>query len=697
MRQPVFIENLNAARLLQAVFLKLFFKTGPLVVNGELFILYEVSRPAQVLVASLRALRYPVAIRVLDYDFFDDVRQPGRPRPIDESYTHAPPHLVEAVERNPEYARGVRLESKKPSHERYIGAYLSKRIYLELSGAVRSVLVTEWYSKIKLGERHLNPALFIERTWLFSPLSEYAGGKGVKLHPLPKRPTFWKDTIKSCRELLRYVVYGLRNIPRVDTPSGQKRPPRIAVEMYFNGIGQSKIVNTDLFWYRRPSLPPHQVAGYFVHAQDQPVGNRLERLKRLGIEGIDRSQFLQLVYGVQPKASFSKSISSRGDQFPKTGDRIFERSLRTAIRDFYSEYAKWIRFFSATGTRLHVSTTDHFPESEALHAAIEDIGGISVSIQRSIECEPRVFRRSVVDVHLSFSKTGAESERLSGSTVRQFVTAGYLFDDAFPEAREKALEFVSQLRSRGSSFILCFLDEATSIFMDRKILGGGRQTQSDYRFLCDRLSDDPTFGLVLKPKRPETLPERLGPVWSRLKGFIDSGRCILLSGQGIDERYLPCVGACAADLAVGLLDGATAGLECALAGVKTVLIGHGADRDIFRRLPKGRVVFDTWEELWPAIEQLRAHPADSLIGNWEPILEEFVSMRDGRASERMGKYILSLHQALAAGQSREDAMEHAKQLYTRTWGEGMITPIGAPLPKDCLANAGVEWAEAGSR
>ena len=373
---------------------------------------------------------------------------------------------------------------------------------------------------------------------------------------------------------------------------------------------------------------------------------------------------------------------------------MIARVLQAYAGNFYLEYHRWSRLFSASGVRVHVSSCDVFPESEAQRAALADLGGVSISLQRSIEREPDpyVHRRTVTDVHFAFSQAQAEREQLSGSRVRQFITAGYPLDDAFPAASTCAQGLRAQLRTQGVVFSVCFFDENHGIH--RKWHGGTRQIQADYRFLCDRLLEDPTLGLILKPKHRGSLPQRLGLVWPRVQRLIDDGRCLLLDGPSLDERYLPCVAALASDVAISLAGGSTAGLEGFLAGTRTLLIRHGVRPGIFGCLP-GSVLFETWEELWKAVERLRDNPSDRQTGNWAPIVENLASCRDGQSAQRIQAYITWLYHALATGKTREEAMDDAGRRYAAAWGADLVAEITRPLM--AVGSSVIRWPFPGAK
>jgi len=644
----------------------------------ELLVIERIPPGARLAAFLLRACGFRLTVRELDFDFVDDVILPDGSRAIEQIYFKTAPVLVRRVEADPEYGPSITFGVRSPSHEPYARAFLAKRILSEAHLSLRSIMFASWYCRTKLAGASARSVLHVKGGWLFEALAEHAERWNVELRLQPEMRLPWREGGRRVRSWGKAVVLRLKVfLPARPQSAGQV--PRVAAEMCWNGISLEPLVHTEFFWYRKPTLPSGVLFGYFAHPKDQPTGERQALLEAAGIGWVDKAALRRLMVTPSrdrkpaPRAAWPGGIVPRGPM---------RAAVQARLEEFYSEYDRWHRFFMATGTRVHVSTYDVFPASEAVHAAIADAGGVSVSIQRSIERDPYVLRRTVTDVHFAFSKAQAERERLSGSIVRQFITAGFPYDDVFEAARARGREIAAGLRGRGVRFILCFFDENDGMRLHRKWLGGQRLIQGDYSFLCGRLEADPALGLVLKPKRAETLAQRLGPVWPRLQRLVQAGRCMILSGRAPDERTLPCVGACAADLSINLLYGGTTGLESYLAGTPALLIRHGVDLGLFERLPKGSVVFDSWEELWEAVEQFRADRNDPRIGNWEPIVEEFASLRDGRGADRINQYLVWLYNAFASGKNRDQALEEAREQYQRRWGDEWITEIrqGGPVP-----------------
>lgn len=673
----LFVENLN---LLQLLLLSASALRGGPSVAVRFLVIDRAGWGVQGLARLLQVLGLPVRVEVLEFDFVSDVLLPDGRRAIDEIYYSGGPAVFTRMEGDPLYELAVRRGALKQEHIPWIRAYLAKRIFSETYRGFRNVHVASWYCRTRIPEAGSGVALVQASGYAFEFLATYAADWGIPMKPMPIGHSLAKRLFRRIRSWAKGAlgIFQRARSGRRPSPGRSVQSARVAVEMYMNGSGGDPLYNSDLFWFKPFLFPRGTLLAYFAHSHDQPTPERSVRLKADGIEPVGRQALRALMNAslwrrTRASSSYGPYAKPPGAASVRRSQLALYRTLREYIAEFYLLFDQWLSFFSATGTRIHVSSSDVFPESEVLHAALAEAGGISVSIQRSIELEPYLFRRTVVDVHFAFCRNQVQREAQSGSSVRQMVVCGYPFDCAFEAARKQGQQLRATLSSRGVRFAVAFFDENDGI--QPKRFGGKAQVQGDYRFLCERLETDPSLGLFLKPKRPETLPDRLGSVWPRLRCLIDSGRCIYLGGDSIDRRYLPCVAACAADAAINLAGGATAGLESFLAGTRTLLLRHRVDAGIFGRLPEGTVVFDDWWDLWAAVERLRRDPQDPDIGHWGPILEECASFRDGRSAERIAAYLGWLFEILRSGRGRERALQGAARRYEVAWGQGLVSEV----------------------
>jgi hypothetical protein len=235
------------------------------------------------------------------------------------------------------------------------------------------------------------------------------------------------------------------------------------------------------------------------------------------------------------------------------------------------------------------------------------------------------------------------------------------------------------LNDRGAQYVMAYFDENSTD--DSRWHTGHEFMRENYIFLLEKLLTEPWFGLVLKPKFPSTLRQRLGHVSDLLDRGLATGRCYLVEAGVLHGSYPPALAALASDVAVhGHLCAATAGMEAALTGVPTLLMDReGWPFSPLYRLGIGRVVFTEWQELWKALVEHRTTRCGIPgFGVWSTMLDELDPFRDGRAAERMGTYVHWLMEGFKAGHNREVVMAEAAERYCAAWGRDKVTVVNHP-------------------
>lgn len=359
-----------------------------------------------------------------------------------------------------------------------------------------------------------------------------------------------------------------------------------------------------------------------------------------------------------------------------------ERWVRQEALSYNSYFRYWFDFFSQNNAKAYVSWYKYDASHFVITDAMRQAGGITAIYQRAFEELPSCETAVTADIVFGFSNSCAEIERLSGSDIGYHVTVGYMGDHRFSLARQEAERVRSQLKSSGAKRILAFFDEGSSD--DERWLMGPDAVREDYIFLLEKVLANNDFGLVIKPKKSAAaLQKRLGPVFELLEKAKKTGRCFIFEGGDLHNFYPPVAAALASDIAVhGHLWAATAGVESALAGVPTLLL----DRDGWTvsklyKLGRGRVVFNTWNDLWNACEDFWAHgQAATQMGDWSALLEEIDPFRDGRAAERIGTYLEWVLNGFKAGLKRDVVLADAVEQYAKKWGHDKITSFSQKTP-----------------
>ena len=181
--------------------------------------------------------------------------------------------------------------------------------------------------------------------------------------------------------------------------------------------------------------------------------------------------------------------------------------------------------------------------------------------------------------------------------------------------------------------------------------------------------EDETIGLIVKPVYPKTLYKRIASVSDLIEKAKETGRCVFIDrGSYVTEQY-PTEAAQAADLCVGLLLSGTVAIESYLSGTPTVFLDlEKLYSNPIYQWGKGKVVFDSLDDLFSAIRRYRENPISVPgFGDLSDWVKDRDTFKDGNASLRMGQYISWLFEKFKEGRTRENAIEYANQKYAELW------------------------------
>lgn len=580
--------------------------------------------------------------------------------------------------------------------------YLAKAL-IRIDLADRDVLwrLLLWVQGCAWWVKHREPSgavaeLFIEARPWFQIIARHIAKLQITVVevPAPFRPWAWarqllhpefKAWVRHVqaqwipRKVVVRLVQGLRDGRRPAHEAPGPGGPRIAVD-YFGHLNLTVPERySDLFFWQQSALSGSDLLLCFKLPRDPLDEQKWAQLSEQGIDAVALNPCATTL----PTAAHLHRPRLRWRR-----NKLAAPSLRRVptrevawLRERHTDYETlrrfWTDLLAARRIALYVTWFKYDESHCAIADAVEQRGGITAMYQRSYQWAPSVYTTTAADVFFGFSRQEAETERQSGSVIPYYVMTGYLGDHRFPLLREEARRVRETLQRHGARHILAFADENTLVNSDW--YEGHEVMQRQYAFLLEKVVSEPWFGLVIKPKVPSTLRQRLGPVAELLRRGEATGRCHLYTDGVLHGSYPPAASALAADVMVhGDLHAATAGIESALAGVPTLLFARPGwpIGPLCEGLGLGRVIFSDWEALWESCVEhwTRPHGVPGL-GDWGSQLDTFDPFRDGRAAERMGTYLQWLLEGVRAGFSRETVMADAAERYTERWGKEHIVRI----------------------
>lgn len=280
----------------------------------------------------------------------------------------------------------------------------------------------------------------------------------------------------------------------------------------------------------------------------------------------------------------------------------------------------------------------HYSLSEAMQLVAPKIGVTTIAYQYSNMGIVSPMMMSTADKFLTFSHMYRRLYDVDGISPREFLVTGYLYDGISCYVRHKARAHRDNLSRAGAKFVVCYFDE--SVQGDHWGLVSKADHLAELHVFAQAVLGDPTFAVIVKSQFMFNSPSQLYPCDDLIQKAKATGRYLeLMEGQHRNDVY-PTEAALASDLCIGHKFGATAALESAIAGVRTILLdSYGVSAFWEDILAKSDIVYPTLERLMHAVACYRMAGLNSGLGDWSSILDHFDPYRDGKAADRLREIV----------------------------------------------------------
>lgn len=242
---------------------------------------------------------------------------------------------------------------------------------------------------------------------------------------------------------------------------------------------------------------------------------------------------------------------------------------------------------------------------------------------------------TTADKMLTFAPTYHKRWMCDTIGPKEFIDIGYIYDTSFKYVRERACSYRSQLKESGAEFIICYFDENSN---DNKYRLISKQDHcSEILDLLKLVLDDHSIGLVIKTQFQWNLPQNYKSVESVLNAAKATGRYIELKYGCKRNIVFPAEAALAADIVIGHYVGATASLEAALVGSRSILLNpYGMKGENDALYTQADIVYPSMASALKAVRSFRSDSSEHTgLGDWSAIIDQFDPFRDGNAGHRM--------------------------------------------------------------
>lgn len=578
---------------------------------------------------------------------------------------------------------------------RKIVLFFEKIVAEEINDKVVFVHAAKWHADNKIISNEKSVIFFLEKDLWSDYLCRYMSRLGIR--PIEYRTIInssYLIYLKQGKDILLSKIKSLLNISTTISHTNRDKAINIK-EKNTEVVSNTKVPliaawytgktitfdlkrRSDFFWLLKSDIPHEQVLIYFDRKDIPATEETVNILNREGTKCL----------ALSTNATTSKDIyiwnpTRKYQEMKRYLSRMISKAYLLHLANFRKiplffiiwvfyfirQYSYWYDFFNSNNIKISVSNNDFSKLYMPKNLAMEHCGGVSVSYHWSNLSFASITISNCSNIMFSFGPAYKWVWETNHSPINNLIYCGYITDYSFKEVKESSLIIRKQLLDKGVKFILCYFDENS---MDDRMAGITHERSARiYKYLIEKMLDDETLGLIFKPVFPKTLYQRVSSINNLFEKAKASGRCIFMDrGSYVTEQY-PTEAAQAADLCVGLLLSGTVALESYLSGTPTVFLDlEKLYSNHIYQWGKGKVVFDSLDDLFSAINKYRENP-ESIpdfgdLSSWAKDKDPF---KDGNASLRMGQYINWLLEMFNQGKTREEAIEYANQKYADAWGK----------------------------
>lgn len=424
----------------------------------------------------------------------------------------------------------------------------------------------------------------------------------------------------------------------------------------------------DYFWWRPNQIPPSRLLYLFDPDYCQASPDLLAKARRLGIDSV--------VLGKQANPDMSRLRVERRKSFCESLQDVrfssrmvprclfnggLDRLILSQVLKHYLRSSTLAAVYRDLGLRVMFHNEE---QADPPSLAMERADGIRVGFQWSCYEGPDT---GALRPHHVFFVWGAHDAKIcldAGSVSQHVLVSGSPMQEmcSNPSSRQAAMQARDRIRKAGATCILTLFDSSMVL-------------RRFYRFFLQWMLDDPSLGIVVKPKYM--------PRWDYLRrdgldGLIPRALATKRF-QVLSSDVSPGDAAGSADFSIGACT-PSAVILAALGGARVLYLDYARNDDgplepyaTLHRLGPKRCVFYDPELLKQAVEEYRRDPAANPgLGDASAVLQQFDPFRDGKASERIGEYVSWCLEGLDAGLSRDQALSQATRRYAARWGADSV-------------------------
>lgn len=561
------------------------------------------------------------------------------------------------VKREPSYNIINELTKNNVYLKRFIDKGIMDGSVNEINSVSRALFVINVVSFHSNKKGHQKPLLILNKRSWFRVYERYAKKYNISLIFKSNISLFnisyFKNILKN-NYLLRLKIDNYIN-NRTNTNYNSINEPIL----YLQGRGDINLKNngmhSDFFWLLNSDFPCRNV----MISSNSDSEKKMLDTKNIKYDDLK----LKIIKSSKEKLKKIKNYSN---------SEIF--SINRLVRENRQLNNYWNSFIKTYNIKLFFSWYKYTRHHVAINESIFNNGGILAMWQMAFDGNNFHENKTTSDIVFSFSNFSTNLDEKIGSKIKYNIISGYPTDYSIFILKKKKSIIRKKLIENGAKKIIFSIDENS--IDDNRWHTGHELQRENYSYLCEKILEVPWLGIVFKPKNAKDLRQRLGPVNELLRAAEKTGRCHIFEDIGRHTTLAsPIYAGLISDVCIhGHLSSGTSALECALAGIPTLLIDReGSPKNKLNDLPKNLIVFRDWKSaIEMTIDYFNNKNKPERFGDWSSYLNEFDPFRDGKAANRIGNYLNWILEGFKNGKSRDIILEEAANRYANLWGEDKV-------------------------
>ena len=284
----------------------------------------------------------------------------------------------------------------------------------------------------------------------------------------------------------------------------------------------------------------------------------------------------------------------------------------------------------------------HSIHSDAIQLVSSEIGLKTICLQYSNMGMISPLMLTTADEFFIFSKMFKNNFEYQNIRPEKFIINGYLYNGIEKYLLKKASKRKQLLNELGVNFIISYFDESVQnnkwgcIHIDHHI--------KELHKILNYIINKPDTALLVKTQFVFNSPSKLYPKDPIILKALNTGRYIeVFEGDQWRNNVLPTEIGLISDICISHKLGATAGLETALSGARTILLNSIKSNTSFDKIyNEANIVFSNIDDALSSITNIikdTNNNNNNDLGLWSNIIHKFDLKNDKKSINRISKHV----------------------------------------------------------